>query len=151
MPGGLLLYSYQMNVSISIFQMKGCVSYLYHFYFILWGHSYWSYLNVQTLIRRRDLWRLIWVCNVCLCLIYWTLGTNGLMFMFGCINLGVTLPIISYLYRSTHKNICLRSNARCKHAATGLNKAANIRLHCRFRPRLCDYKVKRGRKHAPTS
>ena len=34
--------------------------------------------TVKTLIRRHVLWRLIWVCIVCLCPISMTLGVNGL-------------------------------------------------------------------------
>ena len=34
--------------------------------------------TVQTLIRRRVLWSLIWVYTVCQCPIYGTLGLNGL-------------------------------------------------------------------------
>ena len=34
--------------------------------------------NVKTLIRRRILWRLIWICTFCPCPIYGTLGVNTL-------------------------------------------------------------------------
>ena len=34
--------------------------------------------TMQTLIRRRILWRLIWVYTVCQCPFHWTRGINGL-------------------------------------------------------------------------
>ena len=38
---------------------------LFDFYYI--SNRYYSVSKVKTLIRRRVLWRLIWVCTVCLC------------------------------------------------------------------------------------
>ena len=52
-----------------------------------WYFSFYSNFNrtfclqkVNTLIRRRVLRRLIWVCTVCLCSIKWTPGLYGLTF-----------------------------------------------------------------------
>ena len=39
--------------------------------------------TVETLIRRRIVWRLIWVCTVCLCPTKWMLGLYGLTYMHG--------------------------------------------------------------------
>ena len=39
---------------------------------------------MKTLIRRRVLRRLIWVCTVCLCTKNWTLGKKGLKVKFWC-------------------------------------------------------------------
>ena len=60
----------------SLFRILGVSGVLFHFYSISNRNS--CKQTVNTLIRRRVLWRLILVCTVCLCPKYWTLGLNGL-------------------------------------------------------------------------
>ena len=68
-----------MDLSILInwtsqFQILGVPGILFHFYSVFDRNS--CYQTVQTLVGRRDLRRLIWVCTVCLCPKNGTLGFN---------------------------------------------------------------------------
>ena len=59
----------------SPFLFKGVLGGIFHFY-----SSFYRKLckqTVETLIRRRILWRLIWVCTICLCPTKRTLGIYG--------------------------------------------------------------------------
>ena len=56
----------------SPFQFKGLLGGIYHFYSNL-NRTFYKQL-AETLIRRHILWRLIWVCTVCLCPTKRTLG-----------------------------------------------------------------------------
>ena len=56
-------YLYQLDVSISNFRVVGwCFPFYSNFERSICKQT------VETLIRRRDLWRLILVCTVCICL-----------------------------------------------------------------------------------
>ena len=58
-----------------------CVtSKLFWFWFWFWYIDVPFKPTVKTLMRRRIMRRLIWVCTVCLCPIYRTLGIDGLTF-----------------------------------------------------------------------
>ena len=70
-----------MNIPISIgrtslFQSYGCWVF-FHFNFYSNSNRTFCEKTVETLIRRRVLRRLIWVCAVCLCRITRRLGLNG--------------------------------------------------------------------------
>ena len=65
-------HRYQLEQSISV--LRG----------VRWYLNFYSSFNrklckqtVETLIRRRILWRLIWVCTICLCPTKMTLGIYG--------------------------------------------------------------------------
>ena len=55
------------------------LSFFFFFFFFFFLEFALSIMKtVQTQIRRRMMRRLIWVCTVCLCPFYGTLGINGL-------------------------------------------------------------------------
>ena len=64
---------------MSVFQMLGVFDGIFHF--IQNYNRTFCKQTVETLIRRRVLWRLIWVCVVCLCPTNRTLGLYGLIYM----------------------------------------------------------------------
>ena len=79
--GGILTHLSQMNFPISIgrtrlFQTLGVLGGIFHVY----SNSNRTFCGqtVETLIRRHILWRLIWVCAVCLCPTKRMLGLYGL-------------------------------------------------------------------------
>ena len=55
--------------------LEGLLGCIFHFYF----NRTFCKQRVETLIGRRVLWHLFWVCTVCLCPTKQTLGLNGLM------------------------------------------------------------------------
>ena len=71
MPNGIPL-SYKLDQSITVLRLLGGI---FHFYsnFV---RTFWKQ-TVETLVRRRVLRRLIWVCTVCLCPTKKTLGLYG--------------------------------------------------------------------------
>ena len=73
MPNGISL-SYQLDQSISV--LKSCWEVLFIFIQIL--IRAFCKQTVETLIRHRILWCLIWVCTVCLCPTKRMLGLYGL-------------------------------------------------------------------------
>ena len=63
---------YKLDQSISVLRVVG-------WYFHIYSNFNRTFCKqtVETLIRRRVLRRLIWVCTVCLCPTQWTLGLYG--------------------------------------------------------------------------
>ena len=61
----------------SPFPLEGLLGCGFHFY--LNSNRTFCNLRVETLIGRRVLWHLVWVCTVCLCPTKRALGLNGLM------------------------------------------------------------------------
>ena len=61
---------------VSLFLFKGLLGGSFHFYSHF--NRIFCMQTVKTLIRRHVLWRLIWVCTVCLCPTKRTLGLYGL-------------------------------------------------------------------------
>ena len=70
-----LTHPYQLDESI--FHLRSVWCTFFHFYHIFDRNS--CEQTVQTLIRRRVLWHLIWVCIVCLCPKKGTPGIYGLI------------------------------------------------------------------------
>ena len=81
-PNGISHY-YQIGQSISVLRAVG-------WYILFSFNSIRTSCKqtVETLIRRHILWRLIWVCTVCLCPAKGTLGIYGLNF---CVFFGFDL------------------------------------------------------------
>ena len=73
MPNGIS-HCYQLDESISVLRVGGWI--FFHFYSNL-GRTICKQ-TVETLIRRRVLWRLVCVCTVCLRPTKMTLGLYGL-------------------------------------------------------------------------
>ena len=73
MPNGIS-HRYQLDQSISV--LRGVRWYFFRFYSNF--NRKLCKQTVETLIRRRILWRLIWVCTICLCPTKRTLGIYGL-------------------------------------------------------------------------
>ena len=85
----------------SPFPVLGVSGVLFHFYSI--SNRYSCQQTVKTLIRRRVLRRLIWVCTVCLCPKNRTLGLYGLK---QCVlEFRFNLLATEVLLMSTH-NVC---------------------------------------------
>ena len=74
MPNGIS-HCDQLEQSISVWRGVRC---FFHFYSSFNRKS--CKQTVETLIRRRILWHLIWVCTICLCPTKRTLGIYGLKF-----------------------------------------------------------------------
>ena len=72
MPDGISHY-YQLVRSITILRVVG-----WNFSSLFKSNRNFCWQTVETLIRRHVLWRLIWVCTVCLCPTKMTLGLYGL-------------------------------------------------------------------------
>ena len=67
-------HRYQLEQSISVLRDVGC--FFLHFS-SNFNRTFYKQI-VETLVRRRVLWRLIWICTVCLCPTKRTLGLYGL-------------------------------------------------------------------------
>ena len=61
---------------MSLFQILGVLGGIFHFYSN--ANETFCLQTVMTLIRHGILWRLIWVCAVCLCPTKRTVGLYGL-------------------------------------------------------------------------
>ena len=91
-----------MDLSILInwtspFSILGVSDVLYHFYSISSRYSSWQ--TVKTLIRRRVLRRLIWVCTVCL----HVCSKNGTLGLYELSRTSLYFIIVSFSSQWTHQ------------------------------------------------
>ena len=99
LPNGLF-HPYQLDESISNFRVSGL---LFHLCLIFNRNS--CKQTVKTLIRRRVLRRLIWVCTVCLC------PKNGALGLYG-------LSTSNASYNAYFARILMNSKAGCGYNET---------------------------------
>ena len=95
-------HRYQLEQSIYVF--KGCWMVFFHFH-SNFNRTFCKQI-VETLIGRRVLWRLIWVCTICLCLTKKTFGLYGYtdsmlcqLHMSYCFSISIFCGRVPWLYQ----------------------------------------------------